>query len=140
VPITFRIPIRRLSQPEFGDIAYEVMRRVFAIHNEIGRFFDEKIYKQELAQRMSGVRLEEPIEVTFGSFRKPYFLDVLVADGGFFEFKSVESLAGRHRAQFAELPALRRPRTRQVDQRSVRDGRARIRAPNLFAVGDWQKN
>ena len=43
MPITTRIPIRRLSQAEFGDIAYEVMLHVFAIHNEIGRFFDEKI-------------------------------------------------------------------------------------------------
>ncbi|MBI2479004.1 MAG: GxxExxY protein, partial [Planctomycetia bacterium] len=75
------------------------MRHIFSIHNEIGRFFDEKIYKQELARRMAGVRLEEPIEVTFRTFRKPYFLDVLVADGGIFELKAVEALAGRHRAQ-----------------------------------------
>jgi GxxExxY protein len=99
MPVASRIPFCRLSQTEFGDIAYEVMRHVFAIHNEIGRFFDEKIYKQELAQRMAGVRLEEPIEVTFGSFRRLYFLDALVADGAVFEFKSVESLAGRHRTQ-----------------------------------------
>ena len=37
MPITTRIPIRRLSQSEFGDIAYEVMEHVFAIHNAIGR-------------------------------------------------------------------------------------------------------
>jgi hypothetical protein len=29
MPITARIPIRRLSQSEFGDIAYEVMEHVF---------------------------------------------------------------------------------------------------------------
>ena len=99
MPITTRIPLRRIPQSEFGDIAYEVMRHVFDIHNEIGRFFDEKIYKWELSQRMSGVRLEEPVEVTFGSFRKPYFLDALIADGGIFEFKVVAALSGRHRAQ-----------------------------------------
>ena len=99
MPITTRIPFRRLSQSEFGDIAYVVMEHVFAIHNEIGRFFDEKIYKLELAQRTPGVRLEEPVEVTFGSFRKTYYLDVLVADGALFEFKAVESLVARHRAQ-----------------------------------------
>ena len=48
---------------------------------------------------MPGVRLEEPIDVRFGSFHKQYFLDVLVADGALFEFKAVEMLAGRHRAQ-----------------------------------------
>jgi GxxExxY protein len=99
MPITTRTPLRRLTQKEFGEIAYEVMRQVFAIHNEIGRFFDEKIYKRELAHRMSGVLLEEPIEVVFGSFRKPYFVDVLIADGAIFEFKAVEMLIGRHRAQ-----------------------------------------
>ena len=99
MPISTRVPIRRLSQSEFGEIAFEVMRQVFDIHNEIGRFFDEKIYKRELAQRLPGVLLEEPIEVTFGTFRKPYFLDVLVAGGAVFEFKAVEKLIGRHQAQ-----------------------------------------
>ena len=82
MPITTRIPIRRLSQSEFGDIAYQVMQHVFAIHNEIGRFFDEKIYKLELAQRLPGVRLEEPVEVTFGSFRKTYEEAVVDHFGG----------------------------------------------------------
>lgn len=99
MPITTRFPLRRLSQAEFAELSYQVMNHVFAIHNEIGRFFDEKIYKRELAQRLPGVRLEECVEVTFRSFRKTYFLDLLVAEGGLFEFKAVESLAGRHRAQ-----------------------------------------
>ncbi len=99
MPVTFRVPIRRLSQTEFGEIAYELMGHVFAIHGEMGRFFNENIYKQELARRMSAVRLEEPIQVVFGSFRKAYFLDVLVAEGALFEFKAVESFAGRHQAQ-----------------------------------------
>ncbi|MCL4205013.1 MAG: GxxExxY protein [Pirellulaceae bacterium] len=99
MPITTRIPLRRLSQAEFGELSYQVMDHVFAIRNEIGRFFDEKIYKRELAQRLPDVRLEEPVNVAFRSFRKTYFLDVLVAEGALFEFKAVESLAGRHRAQ-----------------------------------------
>ena len=57
MPITLRFPIRRLSQSEFGEISFEVMRHVFAIHNEIGRFFNEQIYKQELTNRLPGVRL-----------------------------------------------------------------------------------
>ena len=68
MPISLRVPIRRLSQLEFGELAFDVMRHVFAIHNEIGRLFDENIYKRELAQRLPGVRLEEPIDITFDSF------------------------------------------------------------------------
>jgi hypothetical protein len=73
MPIALRVPVRRLSQREFGEIAFEVMRHVFAIHHEIGRFFDETIYKCALAQRLPNVRLEEPIDIRFDSFHKPYF-------------------------------------------------------------------
>ncbi len=99
MPITLSEQVRRLSQVEFGELAFEVMRNVFAIHNELGRFFNEEIYKQELAYRMADVRLEVPIDVVFGSFQKRYFIDALVGQGGVFEFKAVEKLAGPHRAQ-----------------------------------------
>ena len=99
MPIRCRIPLRRYTQHEFGDLSYEVLREVFTIHNEMGRFFDEKIYKAALAARRDDVLLEEAIEVSFRSFTKQYFLDVLVAGGGLFEFKAVERLIGRHRSQ-----------------------------------------
>ncbi len=99
MPITTSIPIKRLSQKDFGEIAYEVMKHTFKIHNEIGRFFDEKIYKRLLAARMPGVTLEASIDVRFQSFHKQYLVDVLVAEGGIFEFKAIEKLTGRHRAQ-----------------------------------------
>ena len=99
MPIMLPLPLRRLSQNEFGEISYEVMRHVFDIHNEIGRFFDERIYKFELANRLPGVRLEQPLDIAFDSFFKRYYIDVLVGEGAIFEFKAVETLAGRHRAQ-----------------------------------------
>jgi GxxExxY protein len=91
--------MRRLSQAEFGDLAYGVMRCLFEIHNEMGRFFDEKIYKRDLAHRFPGVQLEVPVEVRHESFSKTYYLDVLVADGGVFEFKAAEAIVPKHRAQ-----------------------------------------
>jgi GxxExxY protein len=99
VPISLRVPVRRISQDEFGELSYEVMRHVFLIHNEIGRFFDERIYRLELANRISSVRLEEPIKVSFESFHKEYFIDVLVQESAPFEFKAVDALVPRHRAQ-----------------------------------------
>ena len=99
MPITLRTPLRRLSQAEFGDLAYSVMGCVFQIHRDLGRFFDEKIYKRELAHRHPGVQLEVPIEVTHGTFRKLQFIDVLVDGGGPFEFKAVEAITPRHPAQ-----------------------------------------
>lgn len=99
MPISIGARIRRLSQQEFGDISYDVMRHAFDIHNELGRFFDEQVYKRELARRLPSVSLEVPIEVDFSSFHASYHLDVLVAGGAVFEFKAVESLAPKHRAQ-----------------------------------------
>ncbi len=99
MPISLNVPIRRISQEEFGDVAYTVMQHVFEIHNEFGRFFDEKIYKRELARRMPNVRLEEPIDVRFGPYHATYLIDVLVGDGAVFEFKAADSLSQRHRAQ-----------------------------------------
>ena len=49
MPITMSTRVRRLSQSEFGELAYEVMGCVFAIHDELGRLFDETLYKRELA-------------------------------------------------------------------------------------------
>jgi GxxExxY protein len=75
------------------------MEHAFAIHQEFGRLFDEAIYKRELAARMAGVMLEEPVDVVFEGFSKRYLLDVLVGDGAVFEFKAVETLISRHEAQ-----------------------------------------
>jgi GxxExxY protein len=99
MPIQVYTTTCRLDEVSFGKIAYDVMRCVFDIHNEFGRFFDEKIYKRELARRFPGTELEIPIEVKFDSFHKLYFLDVLIGGGAAFEFKTVESLTGRHRSQ-----------------------------------------
>ena len=102
MPISIPVSIRRLSQKEFGDLSYEVMGHVFAIHNQLGRFFDERIYKHELAHRQANVRLEVPIEISFESFRMTLFIDVLVGDGGVFEFKAAERISAAHRAQLLQ--------------------------------------
>lgn len=99
MPIVNATPIRRLSQAEFGELAYSVVGCVFEIHQEMGRFFHEKIYKRELAHRHPNVQLEVPIEVRHKTFSKTYSLDVLVAGGGLFEFKAAEAIVPKHRAQ-----------------------------------------
>jgi GxxExxY protein len=99
MPIECTTETIRPSQVEFGEIAYEVMNHVYHIHNEFGRFFDEAVYKRELASRMQGLELELPVTVTYGSFRKVYRLDVLAYKQGIFEFKAAESIVARHRSQ-----------------------------------------
>ena len=99
MPIHCPVPTRLLSQEEFGALSYEVMADVFAIRNELGRFFDEAIYKQALAAHRPDVELEVPVDISFKDFSKRYFLDALVARGRLFEFKAVETLSPRHKAQ-----------------------------------------
>jgi GxxExxY protein len=99
------MPIHRITetirptQSEFGQIAYDVMKCVYEIHNEFGRFFDEAVYKRELASRMPGMELELPVTVTHDTFSKLYRLDVLAHKRGIFEFKVADSIAPRHRGQ-----------------------------------------
>ena len=99
MPITRTTETIRPTQSEFGQIAYDVMNCVYEIHHEFGRFFDEAVYKRELAGRMPSMELELPVTVTHGTFSKLYKLDVLAHKRGIFEFKAAESIVSRHRGQ-----------------------------------------
>ncbi len=99
MPIIRTTETIRPTQAEFGQIAYDVMSCVYAIHNDFGRFFDEIVYKRELADRMPGLELELPVTVTHGTFSKLYKIDVLAHKRGLFEFKAAESIVSRHRGQ-----------------------------------------
>ena len=99
MPITRQTETVRISQDEFSSLAYEVMSHVHAIHNEFGRFFDERVYKRELADRMTGLELELPVTVSHRTFSKTYQLDVLARKRGLFEFKAAEAIVPRHRSQ-----------------------------------------
>jgi len=89
-----------IEQDEFGRVAYEVMERAFAVHNRLGRLFDEHVY-QDALQHELGARAtaEVRIEVAHGDFRKTYFVDLIVDGAGLFELKTVERLTNAHRAQ-----------------------------------------
>ena len=99
MPIIRPFETERIAQEEFKYLAYELLEHVFAIHNEFGRFFDERVYKRELADRLPGIELELPAIVTHGNFSKTLKLDVLVQRRGLFEFKAAECIHDRHRSQ-----------------------------------------
>jgi GxxExxY protein len=99
MPITSPISTNRISQAEFKAISSEVVGHLLEIHNEFGRFFDELIYKKELADRMSGVALEQAVTVSHADFTKTYFVDVLVHQSALFEIKATDGIHPRHRGQ-----------------------------------------
>jgi iron complex transport system substrate-binding protein len=100
MPIRVHADVRHLDQDEFGEIAYEVMDHVFAIHNKMGRFLDEAVYRNAVAARVGGdSQTEVLIEVAFEDFLKEYYMDLLVAGGAVFELKTVRKLVAAHRSQ-----------------------------------------
>jgi len=99
MPITCKHPLTPLDRAAFGKLTYAVVAEVLAVRKELGRFFDERIYKQALARRCADLVLEVPISVSHGSFRKSYFLDAVLAGGGILEFKAVEAIVRRHISQ-----------------------------------------
>ena len=99
MPVIVDARLRRLGQDEFGRIAYSLMRHAFDIHRELGRFFEEEVYANELAVRMGDARTRVRVEVRFDSFQKIYLMDLLVGDGAIFELKATQHLSERHRSQ-----------------------------------------
>jgi len=100
MPIHVHADIRYQNQDDFAQIAYAVMNHVFAVHNEMGRFFDEDIYRDAVAARIGAdAQTEVRIDVQFEDFRKKYYIDLLVGEGAVFELKSVRRLGVAQRSQ-----------------------------------------
>ena len=99
MPVVVDADLRPLSQKDFGRVAYGVMNHVFAVHQELGRFFEEDIYRDALAIRCPGAETEVKIEVRFDDFVKEYFIDLLIDGGAPFELKTVRDLSDAHRSQ-----------------------------------------
>lgn len=106
MPITCQQTLKPLSSEDFGRLSYDLMTDVLAIRKELGRFFDERLYKQALALRRQDVILEVPVCVSHQTFSKTYFLDALFAEGAIIEFKAAEALTGRHKAQLLHYQML----------------------------------
>ena len=92
-----------MGQEEFHAIDRIVMGEVFAIHNAMGRFFDERIYQDEIAHRCAILGLEVmrevEVRVKHQDFQKSYFLDLLVGGGCLYELKTTASLVAKHDKQ-----------------------------------------
>lgn len=98
MPIHFRT-FRPLSRDAFGKLFYKVFGDVLALRQELGKCFDAKHYKRALGIRRTDLLLDEPVEVVHDTFRKTYFLDVVMDSGGLMEFEAAESVTPRHRMQ-----------------------------------------
>jgi GxxExxY protein len=104
MPIEHGIQIKLLSDEDFHALDYEVMGLAFAIHNEMGRFWSEPIYQNELANRcrkagFAQVATEVPIRVSYQDFNKCYFADLLINNSVIYELKAVRAFTEEHQNQ-----------------------------------------
>ncbi len=104
MPIEFDVKPKIISKQDFYQLDYKIMEIVFLIHNEFGRFWDEKIYQRELVRRcleagFENVAAETPIIVSHHGFQKYFYLDVLFNEAIVYELKTVNSLNGEHQKQ-----------------------------------------
>lgn len=102
MPIYRTLELQSITDREFAEIDEVVMRCAYATQNHFGRLFDERIYENDLAQRLRANGLEVstqvPIKVSHGSFEKTYYLDLIV-NQMLYELKVVTALLREHDAQ-----------------------------------------
>ena len=125
MPIRIATPTRRISEHEFKEIDFEVMRCAFQLHNEMGKLFQEVQYQHEmlaLVKHKLAVQREVTISVTHKSFSKQLRIDFLVGEGVIYEFKKTESIAPAHEAQLLQymlLASVKRGKVVNFGEQSV---------------------
>lgn len=101
--IKTKIPIKRKSQEEFGEIAYQVTGHAFEIHDELGPTFFESTYRAALKACLGGRAVEEVcVDLAYRDFKKQLFIDLVVDDGGVFELKATSNLNSNHESQLIQ--------------------------------------
>jgi GxxExxY protein len=113
MPIHRTLELESITDRDFAEIDDVVMSCAYATQNHFGRLFDERIYENDLAQRLRAhgfkVHTQVPIKVSHGSFEKTYYLDLIV-NQMLYELKVVSALLREHDAQaihYAMLQNLR---------------------------------
>jgi GxxExxY protein len=103
MPVQIEQPINALSEREFHDLDFQVMRLAFDIHNQMGRFYDEKIYQNELIRlcQHNGIETSSEVKIclTHQTFKKELFIDLLLNHGAIYELKTASAIISDHRIQ-----------------------------------------
>ena len=103
MPIISAVDTDRIDEELFKKIAYRVVGHAIAVHNEFGRLYNEVIYKNELRHRCLAdydrVDIESPIVVSYKSFTKTYYQDLVINGMAPFELKAIETITDAEKAQ-----------------------------------------
>jgi GxxExxY protein len=87
----------------FHKLDFEVMKHAFEIHNRMGNYHDEEGYQNELLHliQRNGIhaRKEAPLTIASRSFKKTYYLDLLIEGEHIYELKVLQNLTNQCRSQ-----------------------------------------
>ena len=91
------------SESEFYRIDEVATGVAFQIHNELGRFLDEEVYKGERAYRLASLGYQADREVRFSllheSYRRDYAADLVINGSVVVEAKTADKTVPAHQAQ-----------------------------------------
>ena len=103
MPVICPLRLARITEAEFKELDYAVMKHAFACHNELGRLCDEVVYENDLAARLCAaglaVQSQVPLHVTHRDFRRTYYLDAVVNERSLLELKAATMLLNEHERQ-----------------------------------------
>jgi GxxExxY protein len=140
MPIHRALELQSITDRAFAEIDEVVMRCAYASQNHFGRLFDERIYENDLAQRLCAhgfdVHTQVPVKVCHGGFEKTYYLD-LVVNQMLYELKVVSTLLREHDAQALNYAMLQNIRLVKL----LNFGEAEVRGRLLRnAVGESERH
>jgi GxxExxY protein len=91
------------SQDVFCGVDKVITGFAFEIHNDVGRFCDEKIYQNIMLDkcRQNSIKADDEVSVvvSHNGFTKSYRLDLLVENGFVYELKAARELNSFHEQQ-----------------------------------------
>jgi GxxExxY protein len=103
MPILPKYAVEKTTEQKFHELDYAIMRIAFDVHNQLGRFYDEKIYQNKLlsACRRNGIETETEFEVklTHKDFSKSFFIDLLLNRSSIYELKTIRAIQEPQRIQ-----------------------------------------
>jgi GxxExxY protein len=103
MPVECNVELKVIDQERFHAVDKTVMRLAFDLHNEVGRFFDERVYHDELVRRCEHAGFEVNREVRLRAvhkdFSRLYFMDMVIDRGLVYEVKAVEAINAFHEKQ-----------------------------------------
>jgi GxxExxY protein len=92
------------TEYKYADLTQIIIQAFYAVYNELGYGFAEKIYENSMSIKLHkfglDVHQQKPISVYFeNEVVGEYFADLLVAEKVIVELKAVKTLADEHEAQ-----------------------------------------